>query len=520
MAADDIAAMAASGDAGAQKLIDAFARPADLASDHFTYHRWVRVRSLLGVLQRMLRDIHQGATVLDNHPPYPDLDPRRTGLRRAASYRLSDGARAAAVELLDALDALDHSSKPTRRTSRERAPRPEVELRIQPSCDAYRAIARVPTRAADGHVRRRRHRRGRRRHDVRGAGRPARPPRAARRALPTRRREDPHLRRRPLQLHQPARDGPRTTSRSNPDFCRSALARYTPRDFIALVERHGIAYHEKKLGQLFCDGIRARHHRDAEGRVRARRRRVAACRARSTAWRASGDGFRVATSRGPCARASLVIATGGLTVPKIGATPFGYRIAEQFGLAGRAAAAGARAARVRARGARALRRPVRRLARRRTSRAAAGRFRENLLFTHRGLSGPAILQISSYWDGRDAARDRPAARTSTPARGSPNARRVERAPRHAARRAAAEALRAAMVRRARRRAAAARARDRDAARRRCAAASLGGAAVRARSATTRRRSRAGGVDTRAPVVADDGGDATCRAFTSSARSST
>ena len=67
------------------------------------------------------------------------------------------------------------------------------------------------------------------------------------------RREDPHLRRRPLQLHQSSHAGPANFLSQNPDFCRSALARYTPRDFIALVERHGIAYHEKKLGQLFCD---------------------------------------------------------------------------------------------------------------------------------------------------------------------------------------------------------------------------------------------------------------------------
>ena len=131
MAATDIDAMAASGDAGAQKLIDAFARPADLASDHFTYHRWVRVRSLLGVLQRMLRDIHQGATVLDNHPPYPDLI-RDAPAYVGASYRLSDDARSAAVELLDALDALDRTLDTDKADFARTAPKPEVELRIQP----------------------------------------------------------------------------------------------------------------------------------------------------------------------------------------------------------------------------------------------------------------------------------------------------------------------------------------------------------------------------------------------------
>jgi len=131
MSEDDITAMAASGEAGAQTLIDAFARPADLASDHFTYHRWVRARSLLGVLQRMLRDIHQGATVLDNHPPYPDLI-RDAPAYVGSSYRLSDGARDAAARLLDALDALDRELEAGNAEFARTAPRPEVELRIQP----------------------------------------------------------------------------------------------------------------------------------------------------------------------------------------------------------------------------------------------------------------------------------------------------------------------------------------------------------------------------------------------------
>jgi predicted NBD/HSP70 family sugar kinase len=131
MSPPDIAAMAASGDAGAQRLIDAFARPSDLASDHFTYHRWVRVRSLLGVLQRMLHDIHQGVTVLDNHPPYPDLI-RDAPAYVGGSYRLSDDARDAAVELLDALDRLDRALDADRADFARTAPRPEVELRIQP----------------------------------------------------------------------------------------------------------------------------------------------------------------------------------------------------------------------------------------------------------------------------------------------------------------------------------------------------------------------------------------------------
>jgi predicted Rossmann fold flavoprotein len=181
----------------------------------------------------------------------------------------------------------------------------------------------------------------------------------------------------------------------NPHFCRSALARYTPRHFIALVERHGIAYHEKTLGQLFCDGS-ARQIIDM---LRAE------CDAGGVEWRMpcevrgvarEGAGFRVDTAAGPVACASLVVATGGLTVPKIGATPFGYRLAEQFGLAvvppkpalvplsldpesfaryGDLSGVSLDAE-VSCRGA---------------------RFRESLLFTHRGLSGPAILQASSYW---------------------------------------------------------------------------------------------------------------------------
>ncbi len=181
----------------------------------------------------------------------------------------------------------------------------------------------------------------------------------------------------------------------NPDFCRSALARYTPRDFIALVDRHGIAWHEKTLGQLFCDDSSLRiidmlRAECAQGGVEWRQ----PCEVRSVAR--DDDAFVIETSRGPVKAACLVIATGGLTVPKIGATPFAYRIAEQFRLAivppkpalvplafdtdflaryGDLAGVSLDA----------------------EVRCAGGRFREALLFTHRGLSGPAILQISSYW---------------------------------------------------------------------------------------------------------------------------
>jgi hypothetical protein len=181
----------------------------------------------------------------------------------------------------------------------------------------------------------------------------------------------------------------------NPDFSRSALARYTPRDFIALVERHGIAWHEKTLGQLFCD--------DSSRRIIDML--VEECRAGGVQWRQpcevrgvarSGEHFTVDTTMGPLDAASLVIATGGLTVPKIGATPFAYRIAEQFGLA----VVAPKPALV------PLSFDPQLLARygdlagvslEVEVSCAGGRFREALLFTHRGLSGPAILQVSSYW---------------------------------------------------------------------------------------------------------------------------
>jgi hypothetical protein len=192
--------------------------------------------------------------------------------------------------------------------------------------------------------------------------------------------------------------GPAHYLSQNPDFCRSALARYTPAHFTRLVEAHGIAYHEKKLGQLFCDDTA----QDIIAMLKAE------CDAGNVHWWmpcpvdgvTRGDGgFVVATPQGDVRCASLVIATGGLTVPKIGATPFGYRIAEQFGLAivpprpalvplAFAPEALARYGDLSGVSMDAL------------VSCNGGRFRENLLFTHRGLSGPAILQISSYWDGR------------------------------------------------------------------------------------------------------------------------
>jgi predicted Rossmann fold flavoprotein len=187
----------------------------------------------------------------------------------------------------------------------------------------------------------------------------------------------------------------------NPDFCRSALARYTPRDFIALVERHGIRYHEKTLGQLFCDEssrqvIDLLVNECADGGVEWRQ----PCAVQGV--ERGGEGFSIATDLGPIDAASVIVATGGLTVPKIGATPFGYRLAGQFGLA----VVPPKPALV------PLSFDPELLARYGDLSGVSldalawcrdGRFREALLFTHRGLSGPSILQVSSYWQQQGAA---------------------------------------------------------------------------------------------------------------------
>jgi len=184
----------------------------------------------------------------------------------------------------------------------------------------------------------------------------------------------------------------------NPDFCRSALARYTPRDFIALVERYGIAYHEKKLGQLFCD----HKAQDIIAMLKAE------CDRGRVDWRMPcavagvdhrGGAFVLSTTEGTVRAGSLVVATGGLTVPKIGATPFGYKVAAQFGIS----VVPPRPALVPLACAPEWLTRYGDLAGVALDVEAScngGRFRENLLFTHRGLSGPAILQISSYWDGK------------------------------------------------------------------------------------------------------------------------
>ncbi|MBX3611054.1 MAG: NAD(P)/FAD-dependent oxidoreductase [Hydrogenophaga sp.] len=186
----------------------------------------------------------------------------------------------------------------------------------------------------------------------------------------------------------------------NPHFCRSALSRYTPADFIALMDRHGIAWHEKHKGQLFCD-------RSADDLIQMLLRECDA--GGVTRWqpcamadvRQSGSGnYEIDTDRGTVQAAKVVVATGGLPVPQIGATDFGLKLATRFGLRvvePRPALVpltfdGAHWAPYADLAGLAL--PVRIETGDKKTRMA---FDEDLLFTHRGLSGPAILQISSYW---------------------------------------------------------------------------------------------------------------------------
>ena len=233
--------------------------------------------------------------------------------------------------------------------------------------------------------------------------------------------------------------GPANYLSRNPDFCRSALARYTPAHFLRMVERHGIAWHEKKLGQLFCDDtavdiIRMLKDECDRGRVDWRMPCPVGGVARA------GDGFVVHAGDTAYRCASVVVATGGLTVPKIGATPFGYRIAEQFGLA----VVPPRPALVPlafAPDALARYGDLSGVSVDAEVACNGGRFRENLLFTHRGLSGPAILQISSYWDGRSPLVVDLLPGTDAHAWLAAH-RHVRRAPAERARRTPAETLRA------------------------------------------------------------------------------
>ncbi len=179
----------------------------------------------------------------------------------------------------------------------------------------------------------------------------------------------------------------------NPRFCHSALSGYTQHDFIALVDKYGIAWHEKTLGQLFCDGSSRQIVELLLEECRSARLRLGV---RISVIAKSGDGFAVATDQGEFRCQSLVVATGGPSIPKMGASGFGYRIAEQFGLG----IVSPRAALVPLTFDPAMLAHFKELAGVSVDARVScrkTRFDEALLFTHRGLSGPAILQISSYW---------------------------------------------------------------------------------------------------------------------------
>lgn len=181
---------------------------------------------------------------------------------------------------------------------------------------------------------------------------------------------------------------------SNPHFAKSALARYTPADFIALVERHGIAYHEKTLGQLFCDGsakqiVAMLLEEAAKAGVDVRTGQLV-----SDVTHADGK-FTVRFGDQSFTAPALVIATGGPSIPKMGATGFAYDLARQFGL--KVVEPRPALVPLTLGGDDVLFRELSGIAAPVEARAGKAAFREAALFTHRGLSGPAILQVSSYW---------------------------------------------------------------------------------------------------------------------------
>jgi predicted Rossmann fold flavoprotein len=186
---------------------------------------------------------------------------------------------------------------------------------------------------------------------------------------------------------------------ANPHFCTSALKRYSQHDFIALVERHKIAYHEKTLGQLFCDG-------SARAVVAML---LAECAAGGVDVRTShtvtnitkGDRFTIETNNGAFTAKSLVLATGGLSIPKMGATGFSHDVARQFGLRVTETRPGLVPLRS-APDTEGVDPYLAGVSLDAVTSFGQQKFREAVLFTHRGLSGPAILQISSYWKSGEA----------------------------------------------------------------------------------------------------------------------
>lgn len=184
---------------------------------------------------------------------------------------------------------------------------------------------------------------------------------------------------------------------TNPHFCRSALARYTQHDFIALVAKHGIAWHEKTLNQLFCDGSARQIVAMLLDECRAAAVDVRVAHRVTNVEKA--DRFTVTTERGAFTSRSLVLATGGLSIPKMGATGFAHDIARRFGLRLTETRPALVPLTLSVPDLSGVSLEV-------VARLDRTAFREAMLFTHRGLSGPAILQISSYWRaGREIAID-------------------------------------------------------------------------------------------------------------------
>lgn len=191
---------------------------------------------------------------------------------------------------------------------------------------------------------------------------------------------------------------------ANPHFCRSALARYTPTDFISLIEKHSIAYHEKKLGQLFCDGssreviemlLTEAREAGVEIRCGSLVRNVSRSAPSPVEGRSSLN-FTIETDKAIFNSASLVVATGGLSIAPLGATDFGYHLARQFELAIVEPWPGLVPFTLSRETLQQLG-PLSGISLDALVSCDGRQFRENILITHRGLSGPAILQISSYW---------------------------------------------------------------------------------------------------------------------------
>jgi predicted Rossmann fold flavoprotein len=190
---------------------------------------------------------------------------------------------------------------------------------------------------------------------------------------------------------------------ANPHFCKSALARYTPADFIAMVDAHGIAWHEKELGQLFCNETSKQIVRMLLDECAAVGAGVHTHCTVERIERPDGGGFRLRTTHGALDCASLVVATGGLSIPSMGATGFGYEIARQFGHAVLATRAGLVPLTLSGRHQERLQ-DLAGVSFEVQARCDGASFRNRMLVTHRGVSGPAILQVSSYWQPGDDLR--------------------------------------------------------------------------------------------------------------------